>query len=199
MEMNRRVCTSSGGDDGTVGVSPLSTSPSAISCCKSFGSFPSTVQPTEIHVPRSSFTVPANSLAIDLGLITLAISITSSNDMFLECLMFFTFFLSRSGSFRALITRAAADGTTETLACRFWTVSLTVTRNPFQSLAVSLAMSSPIFFATMSGDGSSNTDLSIQNANLIKNGLNSQPQNPKLSDNLQINLKLNSQDYALWT
>jgi hypothetical protein len=51
----------------------------------------------------------------------------------------------------------------------------------------------------MSGDGSSNTDLSLQIANLIKNSLNSQPQNPKLSDNLQINLKLNSQNYALWT
>ncbi|KAM0054620.1 hypothetical protein Hdeb2414_s0006g00196891 [Helianthus debilis subsp. tardiflorus] len=47
-----------------------------------------------------------------------------------------------------------------------------------------------------SGPGS---DLSIQLANLLKNGLNPQPQNPKLSDHLQINLKLNSQNYALWT
>ncbi|GKA90705.1 hypothetical protein Tco_0812575 [Tanacetum coccineum] len=41
--------------------------------------------------------------------------------------------------------------------------------------------------------------LSLQLANLLKNGFNNQPQNPKLSDNLQINLKLNNQNYALWT
>nr|GEZ48146.1 ribonuclease H-like domain-containing protein [Tanacetum cinerariifolium] len=51
----------------------------------------------------------------------------------------------------------------------------------------------------MTRDGSSGSDLSLQLANLLKNGLNQQPQNPKLSDNLQINLKLNSQNYALWT
>ncbi|KAJ9553092.1 hypothetical protein OSB04_017137 [Centaurea solstitialis] len=51
----------------------------------------------------------------------------------------------------------------------------------------------------MSEDSSSGSDLSLQLANLLKNGLNSQPQNPKLSDNLLINLKLNSQNYALWT
>nr|GEV82311.1 hypothetical protein [Tanacetum cinerariifolium] len=51
----------------------------------------------------------------------------------------------------------------------------------------------------MTGDGSSGSDLSLQLANLSKNGLNQQPQNPKLSENLQINLKLNSQNYALWT
>merc|ERR1719183_2591750 len=62
-----------------------------------------------------------------------------------ECLTFFTFLRSRKGSLRALITRAAAEGTTDTLACLFCTVSLTVTLRPFQSLAVSLAMSSPIF------------------------------------------------------
>eukprot|EP00983_Pelagomonas_calceolata_P116843 1160356-Pelagomonas_calceolata.AAC.8 len=39
----------------------------------------------------------------------------------------------------------AAEGTTDTLACRFWTVSFTVIRRPFQSLVVSLAISSPIF------------------------------------------------------
>ncbi|KFM27406.1 hypothetical protein F751_1183 [Auxenochlorella protothecoides] len=49
--------------------------------------------------------------------------------------MFFSFFLSRTGSFRALMTREAADGMTDTLACRFCTVSLTVTRKPFHSLA----------------------------------------------------------------
>ncbi|KAB2038625.1 hypothetical protein ERO13_D03G134601v2 [Gossypium hirsutum] len=65
--------------------------------------------------------------------------------MFPLCLMFLVFFLSLSGSFNALITSAAADGTTVTFAWRFWTVSLTVTRRPFHSLAVSLAISSPIF------------------------------------------------------
>merc|ERR1719378_1653578 len=60
------------------------------------------------------------------------------------CLMFFTFFLSLGGSLRALMMRAAAEGTTLTLACLFWMVSLTVIFRPFQS-EVALAMSSPIF------------------------------------------------------
>merc|ERR1719394_356809 len=47
------------------------------------------------------------------------------------CLMFFTFFLSLGGSLRALMMRAAAEGTT-------------VTFRPFHS-EVALAMSSPIF------------------------------------------------------
>ena len=54
-----------------------------------------------------------------------------------------TFLRSRVGSFSALITSAAAEGTTDTLAMRFCTVSLHVTRRPFHSFAVSLAMSSP--------------------------------------------------------
>nr|ACR36771.1 unknown [Zea mays] len=124
----------------------ISTSPSSISCCRSLGSLPSTVHPTLTQVPRISLTVPANSLAMDLFLMVLAISTTSSRPMLPLCLMFLTFFLSLSGSLSALMTSAAAEGTTETLAWRFWTVSLTVTRRPFQSLAVSLAMSSPIFF-----------------------------------------------------
>jgi len=56
-----------------------------------------------------------------------------------------TFFLSRGGSLRARMTMDPAVGTTETLAWRFCTISLTVMRSPFQSLAVSLAMSSPTF------------------------------------------------------
>ncbi|XAR72112.1 3-isopropylmalate dehydrogenase [Bertholletia excelsa] len=83
---------------------------------------------------------------MDLGRIILAISTTSSRETLPVCLMFFVFLRSRSGSLRALMTSAAAEGTTETLAWRFCTVSFTVTRRPFQSLAVSLAMSSPIFF-----------------------------------------------------
>ena len=57
-----------------------------------------------------------------------------------------TFFRSRGGSLRALMTSAEAEGTTETFACRFCTVSLTVTRRPFQSFLVSLARSSLTFF-----------------------------------------------------
>ncbi|XP_076892914.1 uncharacterized protein LOC143544786 [Bidens hawaiensis] len=50
-------------------------------------------------------------------------------------------------------------------------------------------------------DGNLDHDnLSIQIANLLKNGLNSQTQTPKqnLSDSLKISLNLNSQNYALW-
>merc|ERR1719495_2029983 len=60
------------------------------------------------------------------------------------CLMFFTFFLSLGGSFRALMIRAAALGTTEHWACLFWILSWTVTFSPFHSW-VAFAMSSPIF------------------------------------------------------
>ena len=123
-----------------------STSPSEISCCRSLGSFPSTVHPTDTQVPRISLMLPLRSFAMERGLITLAISITSSRAMFPLCFMFFVFFLSLSGSLSALMTSAAAEGTTVTFAWRFWTVSFTVTRRPFQSFAVSLAMSSPIFF-----------------------------------------------------
>lgn len=42
------------------------------------------------------------------------------------------------------MTSDEAEGTTETAACRFWMVSCTVTRRPFQ-LAVALAISSPTF------------------------------------------------------
>lgn len=51
---------------------------------------------------------------------------------------------------------------------------------------------------TGDADGSGN-DLAIQLANLLQQNTHQHPQNPKLSDNLQINLKLNSQNYALWT
>nr|GFB80164.1 putative Gag-polypeptide of LTR copia-type [Tanacetum cinerariifolium] len=50
----------------------------------------------------------------------------------------------------------------------------------------------------MSGDDSE-TSLSLQLVNLLKNGINPQTQTLKLLDNLQINLKLNNQNYALWT
>merc|ERR1712179_134314 len=110
----------------------------------SWGSIPSTVHPTDWAVPSTSFITPENSFDMDLGLITLAAAMMSSIEMLPECLMFLTFFRSLGGSFSALMMRAAAEGTTEQVACRFWIFSWTVTFRPFQSW-VALAMSSPIF------------------------------------------------------
>lgn len=108
------------------------------------------------QVQRISFTVPVNSFAMDLGLIPFAISMTSSRDMLPECLMFFTFLRSRSGSLRALMTRAAA----ETLAWRFWTVSLTQT--------LPMAMSSPIFFGERPSDEAAPTSPPVTHLPLEK-------------------------------
>ena len=105
---------------------------------------PSTVQPTDCAVPKISLTTPAKFLDMDLGRMVLAALKISSMVMLPLCLMFLTFLRSRGGSFRALMMRAAALGTTSTLAWRFWIVNLTVTFKPFQSW-VALAMSSPIF------------------------------------------------------
>ena len=74
-----------------------------------------------------------------------AISMQSSSEMSPECFTCFTFLRSRGGSLSALMTSADAEGTTDTFAWRFCTVSFTVTRRPFQSFLVSLAMSSPTF------------------------------------------------------
>jgi len=109
----------------------LSISPLSISSETSFGDRPSTWHPTLKAVPRISLTVPFNSFANDLNLIVRAISMISSSETDLLCLMFFSFFRSRGGSFNALMMRDEADGTTETAACLFWMVSLTVTRRPF--------------------------------------------------------------------
>uniref|UniRef100_A0A1L8E6K8 Uncharacterized protein n=1 Tax=Haematobia irritans TaxID=7368 RepID=A0A1L8E6K8_HAEIR len=73
-----------------------------------------------------------------------AIERISSKETLPECLMFFCFFLSRGGSFKALMINEAADGTTEMAACLFWMVKHTVIFNPFQS-EVALAISSPTF------------------------------------------------------
>merc|ERR1711942_210210 len=75
---------------------------------------------------------------------TRAAPMMSSKEMLPLCLIFLTFFLSLGGSFRALMIKAAAEGTTEQVACLFWIFSWTVTFRPFQS-PVALAMSSPIF------------------------------------------------------
>merc|ERR1712111_244993 len=95
-----------------------STSPLLMSSMMSWGARPSTVQPTDWAVPRISFITPENSLDMDLGLMTRAAPMMSSKEMLPLCLIFFTFFLSLGGSFRALMIRAAAEGTTETLGDR---------------------------------------------------------------------------------
>ena len=65
---------------------------------------------------RISFATPARFFDIDLGLIILAEFKISSMVILPLCLMFLTFFLSLGGSFKALIIKAAAEGTTSTLA-----------------------------------------------------------------------------------
>merc|ERR1719490_635504 len=79
----------------------------------SWGSIPSTVHPTDWAVPSTSFIVPENSLAMERGAITRAAAMMSSMEMLPLCWMFFTFLRSLGGSFSALMTRAAAEGTTE--------------------------------------------------------------------------------------
>ncbi|CAY79105.1 hypothetical protein P301_E10166 [Saccharomyces cerevisiae P301] len=61
------------------------------------------------------------------------------------CLTFLSFFLSLGGSFKAVMTKEEADGTTEAAACLFWIFNWTVTLIPLNSL-VALAISSPTFF-----------------------------------------------------
>lgn len=119
------------------------------------------MQPILWAVPRISFTHPDSSFASDFDFITRDMSRISSNVTLPECLMFFSFFRSRGGSregvttsrryqlydipLRARITKDEAEGTTATVACRFWIVNWTVTRRPFHC-DVALAMSSPTFF-----------------------------------------------------
>ena len=109
----------------------LSISPLSMSSLIAFGLRPSTWQPVENAVPKISLTVPFKSFDIDLNRILRAISMISSSGIDFVCLMFFSFFLSRGGSLRALMTSEDADGTTETAACRFLIVRRTVTRRPF--------------------------------------------------------------------
>jgi hypothetical protein len=56
----------------------------------SLGCAPSTVQPTDTHVPRISLHVPASSRAQLRTRMTRAISMTSSKEMLPACLMFLT-------------------------------------------------------------------------------------------------------------
>ncbi|KAI1172284.1 hypothetical protein F4777DRAFT_518733 [Nemania sp. FL0916] len=97
----------------------LSIAPLSISSVMAFGLLPSTWQPTLYAVPKISLTVPARSLEKDLNRMVRAISIISSRGTLFECLMFFSFFRSRGGSFKALMIREEAVGTTETAAWRF--------------------------------------------------------------------------------
>merc|ERR1719204_2668843 len=92
-----------------------SMSPLLMSSMISWGARPSTVHPTDWAVPRISFITPDNSFDLDLGLMILAALMMSSMEILPLCLMFLTFFLSRGGSLRALMMRAAAEGTTSTL------------------------------------------------------------------------------------
>lgn len=124
--------------------SGTSSSPALISSMRSWGGLPSTVHPTDWHVPKISLTVPLSVRDIDLDLIARAMETMSSNDKLPLCLIFFCLLRSLGGSFSALIIKEAADGTTEIVACLFWMVNWTVIFKPFQSL-VALAMSSPTF------------------------------------------------------
>lgn len=109
----------------------LSIAPLATSSLTSFGERPSTWHPTLYAVPSTSLTVPARSFDKDLNRMVRAMAMISSSGIDLECLMFFSFLRSRGGSFKALMTKEEAEGTTETAAWRFWIVNLTVTRRPF--------------------------------------------------------------------
>ena len=81
------------------------------SSMRSRGGLPSTVHPTDSHVPNISLTVPLRFFAVDLGLIDRAMKTISSNDRFSLCLIFFCLFRSLGGSFKALIIIDAAEGT----------------------------------------------------------------------------------------
>jgi len=72
--------------------SGTSNSPAVILSITSCGCDPSTVHPTDWHVPSISFTVPAIVLAMLRGRIVLAMSIIASNVKLPLCLMFLTFF-----------------------------------------------------------------------------------------------------------
>lgn len=101
--------------------------PLLISAKISFAGLPSTVHPMDTQVPNISLTVPSKVLAMDFGLMVEATFLTSSRDKFPLC---WIPFLLVCGSFKALIRRVEADGTTSTWACLFWIISFTVTRRP---------------------------------------------------------------------
>ena len=65
-----------------------SIEPASICFISSVGERSLTVQPTEWHVPRISFTVPENKRDMDRGRMTRAISMTWSRVRLPLCLMF---------------------------------------------------------------------------------------------------------------
>merc|ERR1719491_2665428 len=125
-----------------------SNSSLSIASCRDMGFIPSTVQPTALAVPRTSFTVPLNSLERLLLLICRQTSKICSFVRSPLCLIFLVFLRSLSGSFNCLMMRLVALGSMSTLAARFWMVSLTVTRMPFHA-PVPFTMSSPTFLGDM--------------------------------------------------
>ena len=111
----------------------------------SWGWQPSTLKPLHGVLPRIFLMVSEHSLARDQCHTCWAIPTISSKVMFPLCLMFFCFFIFLSGSLRALMIRAEAEGTISIQACLFWIISFTVILRPFQS-PVALAMLSHTFF-----------------------------------------------------
>lgn len=91
---------------------------------------PSTPQPTARAVPRNPWIGPESPLAKDQCHICRPVLTISSEVIFPVC---FCFFLSLGSSWRALMTRAEAGGTTAIWAFLFWMVSFTVILRPFQS------------------------------------------------------------------
>ena len=73
------------------------------------------MQPTDWAVPRISLRVPESSPAKEWCRICRAMLTISTKVTFPLCLMFFCFFPSLGGSFRALMIRAEPEGTTSNL------------------------------------------------------------------------------------
>jgi hypothetical protein len=96
----------------------ISTSPESIASMMSWAGRPSMVQPTDWAVPRISLTPPASEAerVFLASRMVRAMSMMASSSMLPECLMFFSFLRSRTGSLRARMTSDEADGTTETAA-----------------------------------------------------------------------------------
>lgn len=125
----------------------ICTSPLSIRVVISCGFFPSTVQPMDVHVPRTSLTQLFRVLASNLEeCAILAILTISERGRFPLCLMFFTFLRSRGGSFNALMMRVETPGQSSTEAARFTMVIFTTVRIDLYS-AVAFTISSLTFLA----------------------------------------------------
>lgn len=101
------------------------------------GWWPSTLQPTDCADPKISLMVSESSPIKDRCRISQAMLTISSKVVIstvLSVLVFFCFFLSLSGSLRALMIQAEAEGTTSVWACLLWMVSFTVISDPSSRL-----------------------------------------------------------------